>query len=236
MPWFSALAAIFLSIGLVWALAFAPADYQQGESFRIFYLHVPAAMFSMSIYFAMAVAAFCSLVWQFKLSDAAASSMAPVGATFTAIALITGAAWGKPMWGTWWIWDARLTSELILLFLYLGVMALHNAFEDKNLAGKAAGILTLVGVINLPIIKYSVEWWNTLHQGATVSKLGKPSMTAEMFWPFLMTFLGFAFLISIIICLRFRTEILSRNSMRPWVKELLLVPTSPVSSNTAEEK
>ena len=234
MPWFSALTATFLSIGLVWALAFAPADYQQGDSFRIFYIHVPAAMFSMSIYFAMAIAAFCSLIWQFKLSDAVASAMAPVGATFTAIALITGAAWGKPMWGTWWIWDARLTSELILLFLYLGVMALHNAFEDKNLAGKAAGILTLVGVINLPIIKYSVEWWNTLHQGATVSKLGKPSMTVEMYWPFVMCFLGFAFLIAIIICLRFRTEILSRNSMRPWVKELVL-PTSIITSTSGDK-
>ena len=236
MPWFSVLAAIFLSVGLVWALVFAPADYQQGESFRIFYIHVPAAMFSMSIYFAMAVAAFCSLVWQLKLSDAAASAMAPVGATFTAIALITGAAWGKPMWGTWWIWDARLTSELILLFLYLGVMALHNAFEDKNVAGKAAGILTLVGSINLPIIKYSVEWWNTLHQGATVSKLGKPSMTAEMFWPFLICFLGFAFLISTIICIRFRTELLSRNSMRPWVKKLLLSPEKLVPSSLSGDK
>lgn len=221
IPWFSALCFIFLSTGMVWSLAFAPPDYQQGESFRIFYIHVPSAIFSMNIYFAMAVAAFCSLVWQFKLSDAAAAAMAPVGATFTAIALITGAAWGKPMWGTWWIWDARLTSELILLFLYLGVMALHNAFEDKALAGKAAGILTLVGVINLPIIKYSVEWWNTLHQGATVSKLSKPSMSADMFWPFATSFVGFAFLIAVIVSIRFRTEILSRNSMRPWVRSLV---------------
>ena len=147
--------------------------------------------------------------------------MAPIGATFTFIALVTGAAWGKPMWGTWWIWDARLTSELILLFLYLGVIALHNAFEDKALAGKAAGILALVGVINLPIIKYSVEWWNTLHQGATVSKLGKPSMSADMFWPFLICFIGFAFLVTALICLRCRTEVLNRNSMRPWVRELV---------------
>jgi len=126
------------------------------------------------------------------------------------------------MWGTWWIWDARLTSELILLFLYLGVIALHNAFEDKNLAGKAAGILALVGVINLPIIHYSVEWWNTLHQGATVSKFGRPSMSAEMYWPFLMCLLGFAFLVAAIIAIRFRTEVIARNSMRPWVKALVL--------------
>jgi len=220
-PWFGGLALIFLTVGLIWALLFAPADYQQGESFRIFYIHVPAAMFSMGIYSSMAIAAFSSLVWQVKLADASAAAMAPVGAVFTAIALLTGAAWGKPMWGTWWIWDARLTSELILLFLYLGVMALHNAFEDKNLAGKAAAILTLVGVINLPIIKYSVEWWNTLHQGATVSKLGAPSMTSDMYWPFLMCLLGFAFLIAFIICIRFKTEILARNSMRPWVKTLV---------------
>ena len=221
LPWCARLAAIFLIIGITWALLFAPADYQQGDTFRIFYLHVPAAMLSMGIYLGMAIAALSSLVWQLKLADASAAAMAPIGATFTFIALVTGAAWGKPMWGTWWIWDARLTSELILLFLYLGVMALHNAFEDKSLAGKAAGILALVGVINLPIIKYSVEWWNTLHQGATVSKLGQPSMTADMFWPFLICFIGFAFLVTTLICLRFRTEILARNSMRPWVRELV---------------
>ncbi len=222
IPWFTGLCITFLSIGLVWALAFAPPDYQQGDSFRIFYLHVPAASLSMGIYFGMAIAAFTSLVWQFKLADASAAAMAPVGAVFTAIALITGAAWGKPMWGTWWIWDARLTSELILLFLYLGIIALHNAFEDKNLAGKAAGILTVVGVINIPIIKYSVEWWNTLHQGATVSKMGKPSMSADMLWPFLFSFLGFAFLVAVIIGIRFRSEILARNSIRPWVRSLVL--------------
>ncbi len=221
IPWLSALTIILLSIGITWALAFAPADYQQGDSFRIFYLHVPAASLSMGIYVGMAIAAFTSMVWQFKLADASAAAMAPVGAVFTTIALITGAAWGKPMWGTWWIWDARLTSELILLFLYLGVIALHNAFEDKNLAGKAAGILTLVGVINIPIIKYSVEWWNTLHQGSTISKLDKPSMSIDMLWPFLFCFLGFALLVATIICIRFRSEILARNSIRPWVRALV---------------
>jgi heme exporter protein C len=221
-PWFTWLAAIVLSVGLVWALLFAPADYQQGESFRIFYIHVPASILSMGIYFGMAIAAFSSLVWQLKLADASAAALAPIGAVFTFIALITGAAWGKPMWGTWWVWDARLTSELILLFLYLGVIALHNAFEDKNLAGKAAGILSLVGVINLPIIHYSVEWWNTLHQGATVSKFGKPAMAASMYWPFLWCFFGLALLVAAITCQRFRTEILARNSMRPWVKDLVL--------------
>mgnify|MGYP000159174810 CR=1 FL=1 len=221
IPWFKWLTVALLSIGLVWALLFAPADYQQGDSFRIFYVHVPSATLSMGIYLGMAIAALSSLVWQYKLANASAAAMAPVGAVFCAIALFTGAAWGKPMWGTWWVWDARLTSQLILLFLYLGVIALHNAFEDKNLAGKAASILTLVGSINLPIIKYSVEWWNTLHQGATVSKLGKPSMSLDMLWPFIVCYLGFVCLIGLIVSIRFRSEILSRNSMRPWVRNLV---------------
>ncbi|WP_077341382.1 heme ABC transporter permease [Pseudocolwellia agarivorans] len=222
IPWFSYLTIALLTIGLIWALLFSPADYQQGDSFRIFYIHVPTATLSMGIYVGMAIAALCSIVWQLKLADASAAALAPIGAVFTFVSLVTGAAWGKPMWGTWWIWDARLTSQLILLFLFLGVIALHNAFEDKGLAGKAAGILTLVGVINIPIIKYSVEWWNTLHQGATVSKMGKPSMTIDMLWPFIFCYMGFIFLIVVITCIRFRSEILSRNSMRPWVKELVL--------------
>lgn len=221
IPWLTKLTVVFLSVGIIWALLFVPADYQQGNSFRIFYLHVPSAILSMGIYVGMATAALSSIVWQIKLADASAAAMAPVGAVFTAIALITGAAWGRPTWGTWWIWDARLTSELILLFLYLGVIALHNAFEDKNLAGKAAGILALVGVVNIPIIKYSVEWWNTLHQGSTVSKLGAPSMSSSMYWPFLICFIGFICFVSLVICIRFRGEVLSRNAMRPWVRSLV---------------
>ncbi|QTH62718.1 heme ABC transporter permease [Psychrosphaera ytuae] len=222
VPWFTGLSGVLLTIGLAWALLFTPPDYQQGDSFRIFYIHVPAATLSMGIYLAMAISAFCGMVWQLKLSDAAVAAIAPIGAVYTAIALITGAAWGKPMWGTWWVWDARLTSELVLLFLYLGVIALNNAFDDRQMGGKAAGILAMVGVINLPIIKYSVEWWNTLHQGATVSKLGKPAMSPEMFWPFVVCFLGFAFLAAAIGCLRFKSEILLRNSTRPWVKQLIV--------------
>jgi len=222
IPWFSALTIILLTIGITWALLFAPADYQQGDSFRIFYIHVPSATLSMGIYVGMAIAALCSLVWQLRLADASSAALAPIGAVFTFISLVTGAAWGKPMWGTWWIWDARLTSQLILLFLFLGVIALHNAFEDKTSAGKAAGILTLVGVINIPIIKYSVEWWNTLHQGATVSKMGAPSMSIEMLWPFIFCYMGFVFLITVITCIRFRSEIISRNSMRPWVRDLVI--------------
>ena len=205
----------------MWGLAFAPVDYQQGESYRIIFIHVPAATLSLSTYMAMATAALVGMVWQLKLADAAAAAIAPIGAVLTAVALVTGAAWGKPMWGTWWIWDARLTTQLILLFIYLGIIALHSSFEDKVLAGRAAGILTLVGVINIPIIKYSVEWWNTLHQGATISKLDKPSMDSAMLIPLLINILGFALMIGALTLIRFRNEVIARNAMRPWVKDLV---------------
>ena len=220
LPWFAVSTAVALVVGTLWGLAFAPVDYQQGESYRIIFIHVPSAMFSMGAYFWMAVAAFIGLVWQLKLADAAAAAIAPIGAIFTVIALFTGAAWGKPMWGTWWVWDARLTTQLILLFLFLGVSALHNSFEDKVLAGRAAGILSVVGVINLPIIHYSVEWWNTLHQGATISKFEKPSMDPAMLYPLLINLLGFGLLLGTLTLVRFRNEIIARNSMRPWVREM----------------
>ncbi|CAG19361.1 Putative heme exporter protein C [Photobacterium profundum SS9] len=200
---------------------FAPTDYQQGDSFRIIYLHVPAAMLSMGAYLSMAIAAFIGLVWQVKMSDMAAAAMAPIGAVFTFIALLTGAIWGKPMWGAWWVWDARLTSELILLFLYLGVIALHSAFDDQKTAAKAAGILAIVGVINLPIIHYSVEWWNTLHQGATISKFEKPSMDSSMLWPLLINVIGFGCFFGAVTLVRLRNEIIARESHRPWVRNLV---------------
>lgn len=221
LPWFAVLAFGLLAVGTVWGLAYAPADYQQGDSFRIIYIHVPAAIWSMGIYVSMAIAAFIGLVWQLKLSNMAASAMAPIGAVYTFIALITGAVWGKPMWGAWWVWDARLTSELILLFLYLGVIALYHAFDDEKTAAKAAGILAIVGVVNIPIIHYSVEWWNTLHQGATITKIGKPSIAPEMLWPLLCNIFGFAFLFGAITMIRFRTEIIRRESQRPWVLQLV---------------
>ena len=220
LPWISKITIFLLAIGMIWALVFAPADYQQGDSFRIFYIHVPTAILSMSIYVAMASAAFCSLVWQFKLADASAAAMAPVGAVITAIALFTGAAWGKPMWGTWWVWDARLTAELVLLFLYLGVIALYASFEDKVLAARAAGILAIVGVINIPIIKYSVEWWSSLHQPSTIRITEKSTMPTEMLYPLLINILGFGLMIGAITLIRFRSEVLARNSMRPWVRTL----------------
>lgn len=217
LPWFMLVSVLTFTVGTVWGLLFAPADYQQGDSFRIIYIHVPAAIMAMAAYSTMAIAAFIALVWQIRLAEMSVAATAPVGAVFTFIALFTGAAWGKPMWGAWWVWDARLTSELILLFVYLGIIALYNAFSDKLLAGRAAAILTLVGVINLPIIHYSVVWWNTLHQGATISKFEKPSMAAEMLWPLLIMIIAFAAFLGTLTLMRFRNEILSRESHRPWV-------------------
>lgn len=221
LPWFSVSAFIALIIGLIWGLVYAPADYQQGDSFRIIYLHVPSAILSMSTYFAMAVAAFIGLVWQTRTAHMAMIAIAPVGAVMTFIALFTGAAWGKPMWGTWWVWDARLTSELILLFLYFGVISLYKAFEDNVQGGKAAGVMAIVGVINLPIIHYSVEWWNTLHQGATISKFDKPSIAPEMLWPLLVSLVGMALFIGAATLIRLQNEIIRREIHRPWVIKML---------------
>ncbi len=224
-PWFGILSLGLLVVGTVWGLVFAPTDYQQGDSFRIIYVHVPSSILSMGAYAAMAIAAFTGLVWQIKLSELFVIAVAPVGICFTLIALFTGAAWGKPMWGAWWVWDARLTSELILLFLYIGILSLYNAFEDKTTAGKAASILTLVGSVNLPVIHYSVEWWNTLHQGATISKFDKPSMDPSMLWPLLINLLGFGLLLGYLGCVRMRNEILQREKHRPWVKEMTIGST-----------
>ncbi len=229
LPWFAVPALTLLSIGVIWGLAFAPADYQQGDSFRIIYIHVPAAMLSMGAYLGMAIAAFIGLVWQVRTAFMAMMAIAPVGAVMTFIALFTGAAWGKPMWGTWWVWDARLTSELILLFLYMGVIALYGAFEDKQSGGKAAGVMALVGVVNLPIIHYSVVWWNTLHQGATITKFERPSIAPDMLWPLLINILAFGLVVAALTLLRLQNEILRREGHRPWIAQVLTGKTS--SSN-----
>ncbi|TDF39510.1 heme ABC transporter permease [Alteromonadaceae bacterium M269] len=220
VPWFAWLAVLGLVVGNIWGLAFAPSDYQQGDSFRIIYIHVPSAMLSMGIYAGMAIAAFVGLVWQIKTAHMAVATMAPVGAVMTFIALFTGSIWGKPMWGTWWVWDARLTSELILLFLYLGVIALYHSFDDKQQASKAAGIIAVVGVVNLPIIHYSVEWWNTLHQGATITKFDKPSIAPEMLWPLLISLAGMACFTGYVVLRRLQSEIIRREIRRPWVIKL----------------
>ena len=214
----AALSALLLVIGLGWGFGFAPADYQQGESYRIMYLHVPTAMWSMGLYLAMAVAAFVGVVWQIKMADLAIAALAPVGAVCTLVALVSGAAWGKPMWGTWWIWDARLTSELVLLFLYAGVIALWHAFDDRRLAGRAAGILVLVGVVNLPIIHYSVYWWNTLHQGSTnLQQTIDPSMRL----PLRICIFAFLTLSVTLTLMRLRNLILQLERRRPWVVALV---------------
>ncbi|WKE66770.1 heme ABC transporter permease [Gallaecimonas kandeliae] len=219
-PWLLWPALALLVLGSVWGLAFVPPDYQQGDSFRIIYLHVPTAMLGMGGYLAMAIAALVGLVWQQRLAELAIQAVAPVGAVFTFLSLFTGAVWGKPTWGTWWEWDARLTSQLILLFLYLGVMALYGAISDKRTAGRAAGLLALVGVVNLPIIHYSVQWWNTLHQGSTISRLD-PTIDPSMIWPLLVNLAGFALLLGALSLKRMATLLLAQESRRPWVIKML---------------
>lgn len=219
-PWLAVLTFLTLSVAFVWGLAFAPKDYQQGDSYRIIFIHVPAAIWSMGVYGSMAVAALVALVWQIRQASLAMISMAPIGAVLAFLSLVTGAIWGKPMWGTWWVWDARLTSALVLFFLYLGVMALYSAFQDRSVGAKAAGILSIVGVINLPIIHFSVEWWNTLHQGATITKFDKPSMAVEMLIPLLLSIFGTMLFMIWLSVLRYRAALLHDERKRPWVREL----------------
>lgn len=221
IPWFGTAAVLLLAVGIVWGLAYAPADYQQGNSFRIIYIHVPAAILAQSIFFMMAMAGAVGLIWKMKVADMVAKSCAPIGATMTFIALFTGAIWGKPTWGAWWVWDARLTSMLILLFLYFGVIALQSAFDSKQSAARASAILALVGVVNIPIIKYSVEWWNTLHQPATFKLTEKPAMPIEMWLPLLVMVIGFYCFFATILMMRTRNEILERDKRTQWVQGLL---------------
>ena len=200
-------ALIALAVGLYLALVASPPDYLQKDTVRIMYVHVPAAWLAMGGYSLIAVASFVSLVWRHPLADVAARAVAPVGAVFTAICLMTGSLWGRPTWGTYWVWDGRLTSVLVLLFIYLGYMALWSAFDDKARAARAAAILGLVGAINLPIIKFSVDWWNTLHQPASVSRLGAPAMHADMLTPLLVMALAFLLAFIAIVLMRMRSEI-----------------------------
>jgi heme exporter protein C len=221
LPWFVVIGISLLVIGSIWGLAFAPKDYQQGDSFRIIYLHVPTAILAQSCYMMMAVSAVISLVWKMKLADVFITSAAPLGALFTFLALFTGAVWGKPTWGTWWVWDARLTAMLVLLFLYFGVMSLQTAIEDVQLSSKATAILVLVGVVNIPIIKYSVDWWNTLHQPATFKLTEKPAMVPEMWIPLLVMVVGIYCFFSAVVIFRMRNEILMRERKTKWVRALV---------------
>lgn len=221
LPWVALGFFALLIPGLYMGLVTAPADYQQGDSFRIMYVHVPAAWMSMFVYAAMTVAALIALVWRVRMAEIMILSSIPIGASFTLIALVTGALWGKPMWGAWWVWDARLTSELILLFIYLGIFSLYNAIEDKRTAGRAMSILTLVGVINLPIIHYSVIWWNTLHQAATVSKFDTPSIHIDMLIPLLLMAAAFQFLYVWVLLLKMRANLLEQDIASGWVKKII---------------
>jgi heme exporter protein C len=211
---------ILLGIGLYLGFS-APQDYQQGATVQIMFIHVPSSWIAMMCYSVMSVSALGSLVWRHPLADVSIRAAAPIGAAFTFLALLTGSLWGKPMWGTWWVWDARLTSELILLFLYLGVIALHSAIDDKRTAARAVAILALVGVINIPIIHYSVEWWNTLHQGPTVTKLDKPSIHLSMLIPLLLMAVAFKLYYAFVVLMRARCEVLERERVRGWVQELV---------------
>lgn len=220
IPWLTWSCVLLLVAGLYGGLIEAPTDYQQGESYRIIFVHVPSAWMSMFIYVTMAFCAVVIIVWRMKLAEVVLISSAPIGASFTFLALVTGSLWGKPMWGTYWVWDARLTSELILLFLYLGVIGLHNAIEDKRVAARAVAILALVGVVNIPIIHYSVEWWHSLHQGASLTKFDKPSMPPSMYIPILIMALAFQFYYALTLFHKCRVELLQRERNSKWVKEL----------------
>jgi heme exporter protein C len=218
VPWCAALTFLLLASGLYLTFFVAPADYQQGETVRIMYVHVPAAWLSLMIYGVMSLSALGTLVWRHPLADAAQKAAAPLGAGFTFICLATGSLWGKPMWGTWWVWDARLTSVLVLFLIYLGLIAIWQTIEDQARAAQAAAIMTLVGVVNLPIIKFSVDWWNTLHQPASVFRMGGPTIYASMLWPLLIMAVGASMLFITLHVMAIRNEILRRRVARAALK------------------
>jgi len=221
IPWLAVSALLILSAGIVWGLVFAPPDYQQGDAFRIIYIHVPSAFLSMALYAWMGFLAVLLLVWRIKMAGMLLRIVAQLGACMAFLALVTGSIWGKPMWGTWWVWDARLTSELILLFLYGAILATANAWQDKDQGDKIIAILTLVGLVDLPIIHYSVYWWNTLHQGSTLSVFSKPKIDVSMLYPLLITLVGLSLYCMLVIVLRARNELLLRERRQSWVRALV---------------
>ena len=228
LPWLGLLAFILLTIGLVWGLGFAPQDAKQGNSFRIIYMHVPASFLALAGYFLMATAGAIGLIWKMKLSYMVMKAAAPIGAALTFLALFTGAVWGKPTWGSYWVWDARITSMLILLFLYFGVLALQYAFHNEEASNKASAILALVGTVNIPIIYKSVDWWYTLHQPSTIKLTSAPSMHPDMFQPLLVMILGFYCFYVVALCLFTRVEILRRERKTTWVGDLTKLPNNAV--------
>jgi heme exporter protein C len=211
LPWLVAATALTLGAGVVLGFL-APPDYQQGDTVKIMFLHVPAAWTAMMAYGLLAATSLVSLVWRHPLSDVAAKAAAPLGAVFTLLGLITGSLWGRPMWGAYWVWDARLTSFLLLLFLYLGYIALWNAIEDEARAARAAAILALLGAVNLPVIEFSVDWWNTLHQGESIFRAGGPRISGVFLWPLALSGVGYTLLFFTLWTVRIRTEILERRA------------------------
>lgn len=214
LPWFWLLAAALGGYGLYNGLFVAPQDYLQGHSFRIMYIHVPSAWLSMGVYTMMTISALGTLVWRHPLADVAQKAAAPIGAGFTALCLLTGSLWGRPAWGTWWEWDARMTSVLILLLIYLGIIALWRSIDEPGRAGRAVAIMTLVGAVNLPIIKFSVDWWNTLHQPASVLRMDGPKIHPDMLYPLLAMGLAFGFLFGALLLTRMQAEIFNRRADR----------------------
>ena len=220
-PWAYGLALLTMAAGLYGALFVVPADYQQGDSFRILYIHVPSAWMSLAVYGLMAFYAAIALIWRIKLCEILAMACAPIGAAFTVITLATGAIWGRPMWGTWWDWDPRLTTELILLFLYLGVIGLYGAIEDRRAAARAASLLAIVGVALLPVIRYSVVWWDSLHQGQTIRVFGESTIDASMAWPLLWMVVATKFWFVGSLLARARADNLRREAGKDWVRRLV---------------
>ncbi len=221
-PWFAFISFCLMSYGVAAGLFWAPTDHQQGDGFRMIYIHVPAAFLSLMIYAIIFIHSVIFMVWHIKLADQIANNSALMGATFTVIALVSGALWGKPMWGTWWIWDARLTSELILLFLYFGYMGLRSAIRDPIRSAKAGAIIAIVGMVDIPIVHFSVEWWATLHQGATLAKLTKPSIANAMLYPLLAMIAAFFFFFVALLSFRVRSALLKREWQSNWAREKIV--------------
>lgn len=219
-PVFGLLALALFIPGAYLGLVVAPADYQQGDSYRIIFVHVPAAWLSLMIYVIMAVAAAIALIWRMKMAFAVVIGSAPIGAVFTALALITGSLWAKPTWGTWWVWDARLTFELILLFLYVGIFSMYHAFDERRIGERATALLSVVGVVIVPIIHYSVEWWSSLHQGQTVFRDGGPAMPPSMLTPLLLMAGAATFFYGYVLFLNLRAHVLEENESKQWVQDM----------------
>ena len=221
LPWLFISAILILGIGLFWGLLFAPTDYKQGDVYRILYIHVPSAILGQSIFMFMAFCGFINVIWRAKIYGMMLKSAAPIGVSFTLLALVTGSIWGKPTWGTWWVWDARLTSTLILFFIYAALIGLHSTIEDKTKADRAVSILSIVGLAIIPVIKKSVDWWQTLHQPSTFTITSSPSMSPDMYQPLLLCLIGFYLFFALLLTLNLRNEILERERTKNWVKQLL---------------